>query len=232
MASLGQVVSVKYDLFLDSSNGSSHPGDRVGKVDRVEVYLEPDPEDVAISLRDTIHQRRRARDLAHCSAANLRIFPESSPDTELADEDVWRFLRDGAPEKLFVVAPALCLVSPAGGRQSSGQQGVRLSSASQRSMDGVSSQPVSRRDSLASKRDSDAMVVFVKTGGQTIPIEVDANATVDDVKSRVQEQEHIPVEQQRLFLAGNEMASGRLLAHYNVHPGSEIQVVLTLSSSS
>ncbi|CAI7807563.1 unnamed protein product [Closterium sp. NIES-53] len=231
MASLGQVVSVKYDLFVESSSGAPHPGDRVGKVDRVEVYLESDPEDVAISLRDTIHQRRRARDLAHCSAANLHIFPESSPDTELADEDVWRFLRDGAPEKLFIVAPPLCLVSPAGGR-SSGQQGIRLSSASQRSMDGVSSQPVSRRDSLASKRDSDAMVVFVKTGGQTIPIEVDANATVDDVKARVQEQEHIPVEQQRLFLAGNEMTSGRLLAQYNVHPGSEIQVVLTLSSSS
>jgi hypothetical protein len=45
------------------------------------------------------------------------------------------------------------------------------------------------------------------------------------------EQEHIPLDQQRLMYGGVELESDRTLSEYNVHQGSELQLVLTLDSS-
>lgn len=95
-----RVVVVKYELFAENSD------ERVGKSDRVEVPLDQDPEMATISFRDAVHERRRVRDLAHCSSANLRLFLSSDPDQELEDDDFLQFLLDGAPERVRVVAPA------------------------------------------------------------------------------------------------------------------------------
>ena len=103
MDAFGQTIAVKYELYYEDT----YPYERIGKPDRVFVPLSPDSEDVAISLRDAVHARRCARDLAHCSAANLRVFSDSSPDEELSDDEILRLLLDGAQEKLRLLAPAL-----------------------------------------------------------------------------------------------------------------------------
>eukprot|EP00270_Netrium_digitus_P017345 TRINITY_DN6348_c0_g1_i1.p1 TRINITY_DN6348_c0_g1~~TRINITY_DN6348_c0_g1_i1.p1 ORF type:complete len:284 (+),score=85.72 TRINITY_DN6348_c0_g1_i1:148-999(+) len=88
---------------------------------------------------------------------------------------------------------------------------------------------VLRRDSSMAKREPSTMVVFVKTlAGQTIPVEIESSATVDDVKARIFEEERIPVEQQRLMFAGNEIQNGRSIGEYNIREGSDLHLLLTL----
>ena len=70
------------------------------------------------------------------------------------------------------------------------------------------------------------MQIFIKTlTGKTITLDVEASDTIDNIKSKIEDETGIPPYEQHLIFEGKELQNGRTVEYYKLQHRAHINMV-------
>ena len=71
------------------------------------------------------------------------------------------------------------------------------------------------------------MQIFIKTlTGRHDIIEIEPNSFIQDIKQKIKEKNHIPIQVQRLLFSGKQLENHHTLDHYSIKKNNTVHLLL------